>query len=744
MTELTLLPERSESRLSVMGSQVRSHVSDSSDVARLVGIGLFVLAAGTVLCAFWPHVWNQALPPAVPAVLFLLTLITLLGFGTWFVLFPSHSRTVMTVALTLAPVIWMAMTMTWNESGMVITPVVLVFTGACAAAFFNVRVLILQVALGVGACLVYVAQAAGSATVPMLFSRAAGYVLAVVLFSVGVYLLRVRANKVRLAFQSESQFDVLTGLANRRQVQQMAAGVMASATRQEREVYALVIDVDRMAMVNANHGTGVGDEVIRGVADETRNALRPEDMLARVGGEEFLAAGMVRSQFEAVRIAERLRQAIRRADLPVDVTCSIGVATARPATGVDPAEWMWNLTNVAEESLAAAKASGRDRVNAARQSGDVLGDALEVVTARIGPGTLEVKAPEPRDKLTWIPDAVIARVNAVIALLGVILVPLMFLGQPINTSVRAQSALAIMLAYGCVFLAAALALLARPRWLSRLMPVIIFCADVLWAGSSLVEGASPGYVAALPAVIMGGFAAWLLPPRLLTAQLVITYPLMYVVTRGAGLPQGLALLDALLQATSVVLACLALYLMRRHGEELIARSAELSTIDPTTGLPNRRMLAQRASAIVSGAARQGGPVSVTVLDVDSFWRVNELHGYSGGDKVLAEVARVLHRSTRPEDVLVHLGADHFVIVALGDPDEARQGGERAADAVNAVWAFGTEMHASRGFAVANPHAGAEPMQWLMSQVALAWDDLRSSRAVQLEPTRGRLLNTSGE
>jgi two-component system, cell cycle response regulator len=100
--------------------------------------------------------------------------------------------------------------------------------------------------------------------------------------------------------------------------------------------------------------------------------------------------------------------------------------------------------------------------------------------------------------------------------------------------------------------------------------------------------------------------------------------------------------------------------------------------DGLTGVFNRKHLEERLDAEVAYALRQGTPLSIVILDVDHFKRVNDTYGHPGGDHVLKKVASVLAQTLRTEDVLARYGGEEFVIVARGLPgDQAVRMAERA-------------------------------------------------------------------
>ncbi len=126
----------------------------------------------------------------------------------------------------------------------------------------------------------------------------------------------------------------------------------------------LMIDIDFFKKVNDTHGHGVGDEVLRGVAERIKRNFREFDLPARIGGEEFVVV-MPDSRLDvATSVAERLRSKIAETPFVVSrdagtvaVTVSIGVALTR-ASG-DSAE---DLMNRVDEAMYEAKGSGRNRV----------------------------------------------------------------------------------------------------------------------------------------------------------------------------------------------------------------------------------------------------------------------------------------------------------------------------------------------------------------------------------------------
>jgi diguanylate cyclase (GGDEF)-like protein len=104
---------------------------------------------------------------------------------------------------------------------------------------------------------------------------------------------------------------------------------------------------------------------------------------------------------------------------------------------------------------------------------------------------------------------------------------------------------------------------------------------------------------------------------------------------------------------------------------------ELSMIDPLTGLFNRRFADQRIPHEFARAERQGGTVTVAMIDLDDFKTVNDSLGHAAGDDVLREFASALRRAVRASDLPVRFGGDEFMVILPDcDLDQALQPLER--------------------------------------------------------------------
>jgi two-component system, cell cycle response regulator len=158
-----------------------------------------------------------------------------------------------------------------------------------------------------------------------------------------------------------SRTDALTGLRNRRHVEEYLVKLTSLARRNAEPIAVLVIDIDHFKSVNDSHGHDAGDVVLREVAGRMLGSVRLEDMVGRWGGEEFLVVLPNTAAEGAAELAERLRQVVaetpcRLADGDaVQVTISVGCA----ASLMDDAG---RLVRSADAAMYEAKESGRNRV----------------------------------------------------------------------------------------------------------------------------------------------------------------------------------------------------------------------------------------------------------------------------------------------------------------------------------------------------------------------------------------------
>jgi len=162
--------------------------------------------------------------------------------------------------------------------------------------------------------------------------------------------------------QHAANSDALTGLNNRRWLQEYIASLDDRSLSDIMPLAVLMVDVDRFKLYNDHYGHQSGDLVLQMVARTIRQSLRPSDSVARFGGEEFIVFLPFTPVKQAEVVAERLRSAVERCQIAPDhaqslpsVTVSLGISTVNSSETVDAA------IERADQALYLAKKGGRNR-----------------------------------------------------------------------------------------------------------------------------------------------------------------------------------------------------------------------------------------------------------------------------------------------------------------------------------------------------------------------------------------------
>jgi diguanylate cyclase (GGDEF)-like protein len=192
-------------------------------------------------------------------------------------------------------------------------------------------------------------------------------------FVISTLLGRVLESSNRRAFALERELhrdartDLLTGLPNRRAMEERGPLELKRAQRTGASMSVIMCDLDHFKNINDRHGHETGDKVLRTAAAVLRGALRETDALGRWGGEEFIAVLSDTDTAAASEVAERMRIAVGATafeGVPAGTTISAGVATVR---NVQSASTAWeSLIKEADLLLYQAKNEGRNRVKSQR------------------------------------------------------------------------------------------------------------------------------------------------------------------------------------------------------------------------------------------------------------------------------------------------------------------------------------------------------------------------------------------
>jgi diguanylate cyclase (GGDEF)-like protein len=167
----------------------------------------------------------------------------------------------------------------------------------------------------------------------------------------------------RRLYESSTR-DALTRLYNRKYFGERLLAEVAYSRRHGVKLAVLILDLDDFKATNDTYGHLAGDMVLRLVANQMLRVIRVEDLLARYGGEEFVILARTTGKTEALRLSERILQAIRALDIPVapdrSIRCTVSIGVA-VISDVTPDGGPTELLALADAQLYRAKAEGKNR-----------------------------------------------------------------------------------------------------------------------------------------------------------------------------------------------------------------------------------------------------------------------------------------------------------------------------------------------------------------------------------------------
>lgn len=174
----------------------------------------------------------------------------------------------------------------------------------------------------------------------------------------------------RLEMQKLALTDSLTGLSNRREFMTRLTASLADQRLMRRPLAVLMLDIDHFKAINDSYGHATGDQALMALAETCQRQLRGDDIIGRLGGEEFGLLLVGANSDAALEIAERLRQSIEALRLPLaqDQTLSFTASLGMAHLG-DVAENADALLARADKALYRAKHEGRNRVVVAPAAG---------------------------------------------------------------------------------------------------------------------------------------------------------------------------------------------------------------------------------------------------------------------------------------------------------------------------------------------------------------------------------------
>lgn len=172
----------------------------------------------------------------------------------------------------------------------------------------------------------------------------------------------IEAKRLMMILKESSVKDMLTGLYNRRFLEESYEGICAGIVRRNTTLGLMMCDLDFFKQINDVYGHDIGDEVLKGVAKVLRSSVRGSDLVIRFGGEEFLVLLIDTRQGDAIGVAEKIRLKIEEMKIRVaggfiQKTISIGISEFPSDT-----QNFWECVKYADIALYNAKETGRNKV----------------------------------------------------------------------------------------------------------------------------------------------------------------------------------------------------------------------------------------------------------------------------------------------------------------------------------------------------------------------------------------------
>ncbi|MFH0784159.1 MAG: diguanylate cyclase [Pseudomonadota bacterium] len=171
----------------------------------------------------------------------------------------------------------------------------------------------------------------------------------------------IETKRLMSSLKDSALIDPLTGLNNRRYLQEYTEKIVAGVLRRGKAIGLIMCDLDYFKQVNDTYGHSVGDLVLKETSKVIRQSIREADIVIRFGGEEFLAVLLDVSEGESLKIAEKIRKNIEQLKIKIpdgiiQKTISLGVSEFPADT-----ETLWSCIKFADVALYRAKENGRNR-----------------------------------------------------------------------------------------------------------------------------------------------------------------------------------------------------------------------------------------------------------------------------------------------------------------------------------------------------------------------------------------------
>jgi diguanylate cyclase (GGDEF)-like protein len=275
---------------------------------------------------------------------------------------------VLTAAITLDVLVALAPALLPGARGSAAALTFLVLPSVVVAGYGSCRWIFVQSVVVVASCGVVLATAADP-SVPTA-ATAIAVTAAILATATVVVVLRRALERAAAEARAHATIDPLTAAVNRRGLEDAAVALLHDGRRRAQTVGAIMLDVDDFKAINDAFGHQAGDRVIQEVCAAIRSCVRSDDIVARLGGEEF-AVLTVLPPADLAELGERIRRRVAERCGNLAVTASLGVTWADPAASHPhrDLQGLWQLIDRADALMYLAKRQGRDRVCLDRGSG---------------------------------------------------------------------------------------------------------------------------------------------------------------------------------------------------------------------------------------------------------------------------------------------------------------------------------------------------------------------------------------
>jgi diguanylate cyclase (GGDEF)-like protein len=473
--------------------------------------------------------------------------------------------------------------------------------------------------------------------------------------------------------------DPMTEIPNMRRLRERLGAALNKPDGIAKPFALFAIDLDNFKLVNDKYDHGTGDRVLRAVAEALTDTVDASDLVARRGGDEFSVFVSDPDERDLDALARRLAIAIGRARTRtcLQVTPSGCVAYVRSVEGDTIASVLQRADDALHDAKHAFHARYDKHDGAEVRVVSNLPDASPARSSRTASfdrvAAAVNRAYSPRRSAAGVDmerriDALRrwwSELNPLWSFSAVALPPagfsLIFLTlagllHPLPLVVGVVSGSGFFILAGCGIWASG------HGWPVRIMHLGFIWATLLTVWATYAAGSSgAALIDIFPVLAL--YAIFFLGPREALPYLVALMAVYSTFAIAGGYAYGT--LRAGITAT-VVLAAAALVTKVRAVTVRFARTnAELSEVDPLTGLANTRALGFRVADAIeraSRASRAGTRPSILTVDLDKFKLVNDRYSHSVGDQVIESVARAIAETVRADELVARRGGDEFFVL----------------------------------------------------------------------------------